>query len=82
MPDRFRRSAISGQARHLELLQCGTVPAEILCGKQEAPSAAKNCIGRAGCRHTMNGGHQINDRSLATVMAEESSDAVDWLDTI
>jgi len=30
----------------------------------------------------MNGGHQINDRSLVTVMAEESSDAVDWLDTI
>ena len=31
---------------------------------------------------TMNGGHQINDRSLVTVMAEESSDAVDWLDSI
>ena len=31
---------------------------------------------------TMNGGHQINDRSLVTVMAEESSDAVDWLDAI
>ena len=30
----------------------------------------------------MNGGHQINDRSLVTVMAEESSDAVDWLDSI
>lgn len=26
---------------------------------------------------TMNGGHQINDRSLVTVMAEESSDAVE-----
>lgn len=31
---------------------------------------------------TMNAGHQINDRSLVTVMAEESSDAVDWLDAI
>lgn len=31
---------------------------------------------------TMNGGHQINDRSLVTVMAEDSADAVDWLDSI
>ncbi len=28
---------------------------------------------------TMNGGHQINDRQLVTTMAENSSDAIDWL---
>ena len=28
---------------------------------------------------TINGGHGINDRSLVTVMAEQSSDAIDWL---
>lgn len=31
---------------------------------------------------TINGGHGINDRSLVTVMAEDSADAVDWLDSI
>lgn len=31
---------------------------------------------------TMNGGHQINDRSLVTEMAEQSSDAIDWLTSI
>lgn len=31
---------------------------------------------------TMNGGHQINDLSLVTVMAEGSSDAIDWLTSI
>ena len=31
---------------------------------------------------TMNGGHQINDLSLVTEMAEDSSDAVDWLASI
>ena len=28
---------------------------------------------------TMNGGHQLNDIDLVTTMAEQSSDAVDWL---
>ena len=28
---------------------------------------------------TMNGGHQLNDIELVTAMAEQSSDAVDWL---
>ena len=31
---------------------------------------------------TINGGHGINDRSLVTVMAEQSSDAIDWLTSI
>ena len=31
---------------------------------------------------TMNGGHQINDLSLVTEMAEQSSDAIDWLTSI
>ena len=31
---------------------------------------------------TINGGHGINDRSLVTVLAEDSADAVDWLDSI
>ena len=31
---------------------------------------------------TMNGGHQINDLSLVTEMAEKSSDAIDWLTSI
>ena len=31
---------------------------------------------------TMNGGHQINDIDLVTTMAEGSSDAVNWLETI
>ena len=31
---------------------------------------------------TINGGHGINDRSLVTVMAEDSADAVGWLDSI
>lgn len=31
---------------------------------------------------TMNGGHQINDRSLVAEMAEQSSDAIDWLTSI
>ena len=31
---------------------------------------------------TINGGHGINNRSLVTVMAEQSSDAIDWLTSI
>ena len=31
---------------------------------------------------TMNGGHQINDRSLVTTMAENSAAAIDWLASI
>jgi fumarate reductase flavoprotein subunit len=31
---------------------------------------------------TMKGGHDINDRSLVTVMAEYSAKAIDWLDSI
>ena len=31
---------------------------------------------------TMNGGHQLNDLELVTTMAENSSDAVDWLESI
>ena len=31
---------------------------------------------------TMNGGHQLNDLALVTTMAENSSDAVDWLESI
>ena len=31
---------------------------------------------------TMNGGHNINDLSLVTTMAENSSDAIDWLTSI
>ncbi len=31
---------------------------------------------------TMKGGHDINDRSLVTVMAEYSAQAIDWLDSI
>ena len=31
---------------------------------------------------TINGGHGINDRSLVTVMAEQSSDAINWLTSI
>ena len=31
---------------------------------------------------TMNGGHGINDLALVTTMAENSSDAVDWLESI
>ena len=31
---------------------------------------------------TINGGHGINDHSLVTVMAEQSSDAIDWLTSI
>ena len=31
---------------------------------------------------TMNGGHQLNDIDLVTTMAENSSDAVDWLESI
>ena len=30
----------------------------------------------------MNGGHQLNDLALVTTMAENSSDAVDWLESI
>ena len=31
---------------------------------------------------TMKGGHDINDRDLVTVMAENSAEAIDWLDSI
>ena len=31
---------------------------------------------------TMEGGHQLNDRDLVTVMAENSAEAIDWLDSI
>ncbi|MCR5161843.1 MAG: flavocytochrome c, partial [Lachnospiraceae bacterium] len=31
---------------------------------------------------TMNGGHQLNDLALVTTMAENSSEAVDWLESI
>lgn len=31
---------------------------------------------------TMNGGHQLNDIDLVTTMAENSSEAVDWLESI
>ena len=31
---------------------------------------------------TMNGGHQINNIDLVRTMAESSSDAIDWLDSI
>lgn len=31
---------------------------------------------------TMEGGHQMNDRALVTTMAEDSADAIDWLDSI
>ncbi len=31
---------------------------------------------------TMNGGHQLNDLALVTTMAENSSDAVNWLESI
>ncbi len=31
---------------------------------------------------TMNGGHQLNDRSLVTTLAENSSEAVEWLESI
>jgi fumarate reductase flavoprotein subunit len=31
---------------------------------------------------TMSGGHEINDKELVTTMAEESSDAIDWLTSI
>ena len=31
---------------------------------------------------TMNGGHQLNDLALVTTMAENSSDAVEWLESI
>ncbi|MDO5456705.1 MAG: FAD-binding protein, partial [Eubacteriales bacterium] len=31
---------------------------------------------------TMVGGHNINDRALVTVMAENSASAIDWLDSI
>ncbi len=31
---------------------------------------------------TMKGGHNINDRDLVTVMAENSAEAIDWLDSI
>ena len=31
---------------------------------------------------TMNGGHQLNDPDLVRTMAENSSDAVDWLESI
>ncbi len=31
---------------------------------------------------TMNGGHQLNDLELVTTMAENSSDAVNWLESI
>lgn len=31
---------------------------------------------------TMNGGHQLNDIELVTTMAQNSSEAVDWLETI
>jgi fumarate reductase flavoprotein subunit len=31
---------------------------------------------------TMKGGHDLNDRDLVTVMAENSAEAIDWLDSI
>ena len=31
---------------------------------------------------TMKGGHDINDRALVTVMAENSAEGIDWLDSI
>ncbi len=31
---------------------------------------------------TMNGGHQLNDIDLVTTMAENSAEAIDWLDSI
>ncbi len=31
---------------------------------------------------TMEGGHQINDKALVTKMAEDSADAIDWLDSV
>ncbi|MDO4619829.1 MAG: flavocytochrome c [Lachnospiraceae bacterium] len=31
---------------------------------------------------TMEGGHQINNRELVTTLAENSADAIDWLDSI
>ena len=31
---------------------------------------------------TMEGGHQINDKDLVTTMAENSAEAIDWLDSI
>lgn len=31
---------------------------------------------------TMNGGHNINDRDLVTIMAEKSAEGIDWLDSI
>ena len=31
---------------------------------------------------TMNGGHMLNDRSLVTTLAENSSEAVEWLESI
>lgn len=31
---------------------------------------------------TMNGGHQLNDRALVTTLAENSSEAVEWLESI
>lgn len=51
MPDLFRRLTVSGQVRHWGPLQCGTVPAETLCGRWVVPSAARSCIGTAGYQH-------------------------------
>ena len=31
---------------------------------------------------TMKGGHDINDKALVTIMAENSAEAIDWLDSI
>ena len=31
---------------------------------------------------TMNGGHQLNDRALVTTLAENSAEAVEWLESI